>query len=787
MADQMRVVGQAVERTDGRAKVTGSAQFAADIPFARVLTACVVRSPIAHGLIRTIDVSGARELPGVRAVVTGEDVPFRYNLPLRDQPFLALNRVRYVGEPVVAVAADTPALAQEAASRVHVEYEPLEVVLDPFQAMDAQAPRIHPEFETYWRDESLFAPVPETNILSHFKLRRGDVAAAFESADAIFEGTYTSQAFSHAALEPHAAIAQVDGDGQLTLWASAQSPWFVADDLAIALNWPSHRVRVVTPYIGGGFGAKHGLKVEPVVVALALHTRGRPVRFVASREDVFSCTAVSGAAIVKLKTGVTKDGELLAREATVVWDTGAYADVGPLLCRNGSYSATGPYRIPAQRIDGYCVYTNKVVSAAFRGYGVPEMAFGYESQMDEIAHGLGLDPVELRRRNLIEDGDETATGERLQAVGLKPALEACAKALEWDKPKKKGRGRAIVTTAKSSVAPSGSSAFIQMNDDGTFTVMSSTTEMGQGSRTVIAQIAAESIGAKLGDVRVLASDTAFTPPDRSTSSSRSTFNMGNALIRAGGDVREQILQKAGEQLEASPDDLEVRDSEVGVRGVPSRTVSFKELAATRPGMSYGPIVGRGSYVPTGSTAVNLDTGEGRKVTAFWLYSAQGVEVEVDEATGKVEIVRVVSVHDAGRALNPLACETQIEGGVAMACSIALFEEVVLAPDGSVVNAALGEYPMFTSCDVPPITPIVLEIPHPDGPFGAKGIGEGPTTGMAPALANAIADAVGVRVTELPITAEKVASGLHEGAVDGQHERVGETWSSRSVGVSGGPW
>jgi CO/xanthine dehydrogenase Mo-binding subunit len=289
--------------------------------------------------------------------------------------------------------------------------------------------------------------------------------------------------------------------------------------------------------------------------------------------------------------------------------------------------------------------------------------------------------------------------------------------------------------------------------------MSSTTEMGQGSRTVIALIAAESIGARLDDVRVLASDTAFTPPDRSTSSSRSTFNMGNALIRAGGDVRDQILQKAAEYMEASPDDLDVHDSKVEVRGNPSKSVSFKELAVTRPGMSHGPIVGRGSYVPTGSTAVNLDTGEGRKVTAFWLYTSQGVEVEVDEATGKVKIVRVVSVHDAGRALNPLACETQIEGGVAQACSIALFEEVILAPDGSVANAALGEYPVFTSCDVPPITPIVLGIPHPDGPFGAKGIGEGPATGIAAALANAIADAVGVRVTELPITAEKIAAGL----------------------------
>ena len=753
------IIGTPARQVDAFEKVVGRATFAADISFPRMLHAVVVRSPIAHGLIRKIDVSRARAVKGVRAIVSGSDVPYRYNLPLRDQPFLAIERVRYVGEPVVAIAAEDEDAARQAAALVNIDYAPLPAVFDPAQAMAPGAPLLHPNFESYWRDSKLFTSVPNSNVLSRFKLRKGDVEAGFEQADEIFEGTYDSQAFNHGAIEPHAVIAKVERNGQLTLWSSQQSPWFAADDLAIALGWPVHRVRVITPFIGGGFGGKHGLKAEPPAVALALKTDGRPVKLVMTRKEVFTALGVRGAVKVKLRTGVKRDGTLVARKAEVVWDTGAYADVGPLLCRNGSYSSTGPYRIPNQWIDGYCVYTNKVVTSAFRSYGTMEMSFAYESHMDEIARGLGIDPVEIRRRNLIHDDDETATGEVLQAVGLKPALEACVSAMQWDRPKGPRRGRAIVTTAKSSVAPSGSSSFIQMNDDGTLNVMCSTTEMGQGSRTVMSQLAAEAAGARLEDVHLIASDTAVTPPDRSTSSSRSTFNMGNAIVRAATDTREQILDKAAELLEVPREDLDVRDSTVFVRGKSNRFCSFSQLAGVRPGSPYGPIVGRGSYVPTGTTAFDLETGQGRKITAFWLYSSQGVELEVDTDTGKITLHRVVSVHDTGRTLNPVACEGQVEGGAAIGCSTALLENLALNDKGEVVNASLEDYLMATSCDIPPITSVLLEIPHPEGPFGAKGIGEGPTTGIAAAIANAVEDAIGVRIRDLPITPEKVLRAL----------------------------
>ncbi|MGZ8323315.1 MAG: xanthine dehydrogenase family protein molybdopterin-binding subunit [Hyphomicrobium sp.] len=311
----------------------------------------------------------------------------------------------------------------------------------------------------------------------------------------------------------------------------------------------------------------------------------------------------------------------------------------------------------------------------------------------------------------------------------------------------------------------GASSFIQMNDDGTLNVLCSTTEMGQGSRTVMTQLAAEAVGARFEDVRLIASDTAVTPPDRSTSSSRSTFNMGNAIVRAATDTREQILVKAAELLDAPREDLEVRDSAVFVRGASNRFCSFAQLAGVRPGSPYGPIVGRGSYVPPGTTAFDLETGEGRRITAFWLYSSQGVELDVDTDTGQVTLRRIVSAHDTGRTLNPAACEGQIEGGVAIGCSTALMEHVILDESGTVVNPSLGDYRMVTSCDVPPIVPVLVEVPHPDGPFGAKGIGEGPTTGIAAAIANAVADAIGVRIADLPITPEKILRALGKLAAD----------------------
>jgi CO/xanthine dehydrogenase Mo-binding subunit len=752
-------LGERVHRKDAFLKVTGSARFTADLAFPGMLVARIVRSPHAHARIASIDCSRASRVRGVRAVVTGEQAPWLYNLALRDQPFLATGRVRYAGEPVVAIAAEDEDSAAEAAALVQVDYEPLPAVLDAREAMGEDAPVLHPDLGGYVHDPS-FVPVAGTNVCNHFRLRKGDPEEALRAADHVFDDTYYSHAIQHAALEPRAVIAQWDRDDQLTVWSSQQSPWFALNDLSLALGLPQSKIRVVAPYIGGGFGGKHGLVGEPAAIALAACVRGRPVKLVYGREEEFSSGLVRGPVHIRLRTGVDADGTIVGRVAEVVWDTGAYANVGPLLCRNGSYSSTGPYRIPDQAIDGYCVYTNKVVTGAFRGYGVMEMAFAYESQMDAIARTLGIDPTELRRRNLLRDGDETSTGEVVRSSGLEAALDRCARAVaDWGPVSEPSVGRAIVLTAKSSVAPSGSSTLLRVNDDGTVVVYVSTTEMGQGSQTVMAQLAAETLGARLEDVTVVSSDTAMTPPDRSTSSSRSTFHMGNAVVGAATDARDQMLDKAGRMLEAAKEDLEIRDSAVSIRGVPDAKLTFADIAAIRPGVDIGSIVARGSFVPSKSAPMDLDTGRAPHIVAFWLYSSQAVEVQVDTATGRVRVLRVASVHDTGRTLNPDACETQAEGGAGIATSAAVLEEILLGERGNVANPDFDDYRIMTAADMPPIEAHMVEVPHHEGPFGAKGMGEGPTTGIAAAIANAVEDAIGVRIRELPITPEKVLHAL----------------------------
>ena len=753
------VVGRSVPRLDGVEKVTGSAVFTADLDMPRMLIAKVLRSPVPHARIRRIDTSKAARLAGVHAIVTGPDYPYRYNIALRDQPFLAIDKVRYVGEPVVAVAAVDRDTAEDAIALIAVEYEELPALFDPFRAMEPDAPLIHEDLGSY-RHEPAFRPVPGTNICNHFKLRRGDVERAFGEADEIVEGGYYSHPIQHCPLEPHAAIAQFDASGRLTVWTANQSPWFAASDLSAALGLPTTKIRVIAPYLGGGFGAKHGLKMEPLVVALASQTGGRPVKLVYTREEEFACTVQRGPVHTWIKSGVTRDGRLVAMQTRVVWDTGAYADVGPLLCRNASYASTGPYAVPNQQIDGYCVYTNKPLSGAFRGYGVMEVGWAYESHMDVVAERLRMDRLEFRLKNALEEGAISSTGQRLQSVGVKECLRRAAQAIGWGKRTGPNRGKSIVCTYKQSHAPTGSAAFVKVNDDGGVTLMTSTTEIGQGSKTVLAQLVAEELGVPAGSVEVVMSDTSVTPSDRSTTSSRSTYHMGNAVKRAAADVRAQLLRSAADLLEASPEDIELRDGTAAVRGAPDRAVTLRQVVAPRPGGRFGPVLGHGSFLPQGTTGLDLETGQGGRVTAFWMFSAQAAEVEVDPETGGVTVLKFVSAHDVGKALHPQNCEGQIQGGVMTGLGSALMEEVKIQ-DGEVANPSFAEYRVPTSQDVPEIVPIIVEVPHEEGPHGAKGMGEAPTTGVAPAIGNAIADAVGVRLHELPLTPEKVLRALRD--------------------------
>lgn len=747
------IVGRSVGNVDGPRKVTGKAIFTADMYPQDLLIGRTLRSRYPHARILQIDTTKARRLPGVKAVVTGKDFPVTYNIAIKDQPFLAIDTVRYVGEPVAAVAAIDQEIAEEALSLITVEYEELPALFDPLESMKPDAPLIHPDMASYIHDPN-FEPVKGTNICNHFKLRRGNVEQVFAKADLIVENTFRSQVIQHVPLEPHATIAQWDASGKLTVWTTAQSPHFILYELARSLSLPESKIRIIVPHIGGTFGCKHGLKSEPVAVALAHFTNDRPVKLVLSREEVFTATVVRGATQVTLKSGVMKDGTIVARQSTVIWDTGGYADVGPLLCRNASYSSTGPYAIPNQWVDGYCVYTNKNVAGAYRGYGVSEMGWAFESHTDIVAAELKMDPLEFRLKNLLDEGSISATGQVLHSVGVRECLRRVAAEIGWGKPLPPWRGKGLACTYKASHAPSSSSAFIKLNDDGSVSVLTSTVDIGQGSNTILAQVAAEALGAPLESIVVSQADTDFTPPDRSTSSSRSTFHMGNAVRIAAGDARQQLLGIAADRLEADSRDLAIQDGRVFVKGMPDRGLPFRDLVKTVPGRKGGPVLGRGMFFPADASALDLETGQGGRSVAFWLYAAHAVEIEVDPETGEIRVHKIVAAHDVGKAINPVNVEGQIEGGVVMGLGNSLMEELFIE-NGETLNPNLVDYKVPTISDVPPIVPIIVEVPHAEGPFGAKGIGEAPVTPVAPAIANALFLATGVRMTDLPMTPERV--------------------------------
>ncbi len=755
-------VGQKLPRLDAPEKVTGRAVYGVDLKLAGMLHAKILRSPLPHARITRIDTSKAERLIGVRAVVTGRDAPYTLNAAIiKDWPFFAQEKVRHVGEAVAAVAAVDEETAEEALGLLDVEYEELPAVFDPEDAMREGAPVIHEGLMDYPRAEA-FHPVAGTNICNYYKLRRGDAEAAFADCAVLVEERYTTAMMQHCPMEVHVAIAQQTSDGRLTVWTSAQSPYWTRAELATALGIPMSDIRIIVPYVGGGFGAKHAVKVEQYAVALAIKAGNRPVRIALTRAEEFGASLVRQPTIIDIKTGATRDGRILARKIRIVWNTGAYADLSPAVSRNAGFAAGGPYTIPHVWVDSYCVYTNNPVSGAFRGFGVPEVTWAGESQLDVVARELGMDPLDLRVRNAVEEGSESVLGEVLHSVGVKECLRRAADALGWHEPRQPRRGRGIACMHKSTGTPTSSAAFVKLNEDGTVSLLSSAVEMGQGAATVLAQIVAEELGVKPEHIRVVPPDTDVTPFERSTTSSRTTFHAGNALLAAARDARQQILEVAGDVLEASPKDLELRDERVWVKGSPERSVPLAKL--WKSGMySRGqyPILGRGAYSTSGIyDPLDPVTGRSKRATAFWMYAAQAAEVEVDLETGKVTVLRLTAAHDVGKAINPQTCQQQIEGALVMGLGQALFEQLVI-DQGRPVNPSFIDYKIPCTLDIPQLETILVEAEHNDGPFGAKGLGEPGLAPTAAAIGNAILDAVGVRMCDLPITPEKVLCALRE--------------------------
>jgi carbon-monoxide dehydrogenase large subunit len=757
-------VGRPVPRVDALDKVTGSAVYAVDVELPGMLHAAVLRSPRPHARIVAIDVSEAGSAPGVRAAVTGKDFPRLFGPMIKDQPFLAIDRVRYVGEPVAAVAADTAALAQAALDRIVVHYEDVPAVFDPRQAVLPDAPLVHERLDAYVRSPR-YDIVPGTNICTVRTYALGSVERGFADADEIFDDEFSVHAVAHSPMETHAAVVRYSrAKEEVTVWSSTDAPYRRARELADALGLSANQVRFISTYSGGGFGGKGAMVAEAIGVVLARVTMGRPVKVVYSREEELTASQTRLAAWVRLRTGVKKDGTFTARKADILWDSGAYASKGPEVSARGALTVFGPYRIPNLELLSRLVYTNREIGGAYRGFGTTQVTWACEVQMDIIARKLGMDPLEMRLKNGYGEGDRYINGQLLRGVGLGETLERAAREIGWGQPKPaagdgKARGRGMATLIKGTNTPTDSYCFIKVNDDASVTLLSSTVEIGAGQKTVLAQIAAEAIGVPVSWIAVPNPDTATTPYDFGVTSSRSTYHMGNAVRLAGEDVRRKILDLAGSVLHVEPGRLSIVGGKISEEGVGVR-ITLKALLAKQYGGKGGAILGEGHFTPAGSSVLDASPGPREMSSIFWMFATHAAEVEVDTETGVVKVIKIAAAHDVGRAVNPIGCEQQIQGAVVMGVSNALFEEFK-SENGRVLNDTLADYKLATMMDFPEIVPIIVESTQQEGPFGAKGVGEPAVAPTAPAIANAIFDAVGIRIKELPITPEKILAALGE--------------------------
>ncbi|MBI1201288.1 MAG: molybdopterin-dependent oxidoreductase [Rhodopseudomonas sp.] len=738
-------VGRSIPRLEATSKVTGRVEYVHNLRLPGMLSVKLVRSTVAHGRIKSIDVEEALKVPGVHRIVTSEDVlkviPVPYYGPaFHDQPILAIGKVHFVGEPVAAVLASDPHVAEQAARLVVVDYEELPAVFDEVEALKSKTV-VHEQLKPAgtFPDLKHLHGVRDTNLALDFQLVHGDPAKAFAEADHVFEHTFRTQQVLHVPLEPYVSVAETDGN-TMTIHTASQSPSFVRLEIARLLGWVENRVRVRVPFLGGGFGGKLYIKLEALVAALSLITM-RPVKLALTMEEQFY-TLTKHASTFRIKSAVSKDGRVTGRECEVWWNGGAYADIGPRITQKSGFTAPGPYDIENVKIDSYALYTNLPPAGALRGFGIPQLVWAYESHTDLIARELKIDPVAFRRKNLLRDGREQATGTVVRDMGADACLERAAELMNWDAPFDRGsgtikRGRAIAVGFKASISPTTSVAVVNVAADGSCTLFCGTVDMGQGSDTAMAQLVAEVLNIPAETVRVVHSDTDVTPYDMATLGSRSTFHMGHAVRLAAEDARAKLAALA---------------TEVGV--APGSNVPIRELFVRKYKMQAGTIVGTGSYIPD-YTSPHQGTGQSANVTPFWMVGATGIELEVDTETGHVKITKMINVADVGRAINPKIVESQLSGAAIMQLGFTTTEKMEFE-GGQCTNASFADYKIPGFADLPPtMTNVVVDANQHNGPFGAKGVGESGTFGVSPAYANAIEDAVGVRITTLPITPEKV--------------------------------
>ena len=800
------IIGKPTAMVDAAEKTTGAGKYTDDFSVPGMLVGKILHSPYPHARIKRIDTSRAEKLEGVVAVAIGEDAPNPYGiLPVgHDEHALALDKVRYVGDNVACVVAVSEAIAEKALELIDVEYEVLPAYFDPEESMKAETDLIHEN--------------KPHNLEKDYHHAFGDPEKGFAEADHIAEARFVSNEVTHAAMEPHSTLASFELDphtgelGRLTVWSSTQVPYYLQHKLSLVLEMPMQQIRVIKPLVGGGFGGKSEVIPLEIIAAIAARTAKAPVKITYTREEVFWAHRGRPRTIIDLKTGVTNDGRITAVKARVVQDGGAYCSYGVVTILYSGALLGALYDIPNIQYDGYRVLTNKPACGAMRGHGTVNVRFAFESQLDELAAKIGIDSAELRQRNLLQPPCITVNGLRVQSYGLPECIEKTVERSGWKQRKgklPKGRGLGIacshyVSGAANSIIRSDmphSTVNIKIDRDGGVVVYTGASEIGQGSDTMTAQIAAETLGCSLSRVRVIAADTDLTPIDIGSYSSRVTFMAGNATLRAADEVKKRIAAAAGKKMGCAAEDLIFRNdrvfsknstgslsadaladksvrptqAEASVSGRvegqilrgslqqkrkeegPKESMTFEEAVVAAIDF-HGALTGTGSYAPPQDARGGKHKGAGVGPSPAYSYSAQVAEVSVDEDTGEVTVHKVWAAHDCGRALNPVSVEGQIIGSVWMGMGQALTEEMVWK-DGMLMNPGLLEYRSPSSVESPAVEPIIVESVDPEGPFGAKECSEGSLAATIPAIANAIYDAVGVRLHECPFTPERVLAAL----------------------------
>jgi CO/xanthine dehydrogenase Mo-binding subunit len=752
--EKLTAVGKPVPRIDGVGKVTGQTIFADDMSFPHMLHAKILGSLHAHARIKSIDASAARKYPGVEAVITSADLPdYNVNPSNRRGIVFAEDEVLFYGQPLAGVLASNPHVAEAALELIEVEYEPLPAVLDPLAAMEDGSPQVRSAVSDVDRSEeqghvTIEAEQEEaegkaSNVASTINFNRGDVEAGFAEADVVIEHTWRSAMVHQSYIEPHSTIADYDSSGELSVWTSTQAPFYIRDELSQTLGIPESKIRVTATEVGGGFGGKIYL-TELITAALAVAVK-RPVKYIMSRKEDMLAATPAPFAHVELKTGMKSDGSLVALKAKLVYDSGAFpgAPVMP-----GCLFVGGYYKCPNLQIEGFEVLTNKVSVGALRAPGAHNATHAIESHMDIMAQELGLDPIEVRMKNAVEEGDLLPSGQPYPRIGLKDCLQAISESEVWK------RRRTITDTPNRGVgmAVGGwigglqpASAMVALNSDGTIDVTVGSADIS-GTNTSFQQIAAEVLNVPLSSVAVTYGDTKTAPYAGMSAGSKTTYTVGKAVQLAAEDAKRQILDIAARRFEASPDDFELADAEVHLSGDADKVITFARLGkmTTNFGARFAPVVGRGT-MNTRQSAPG--------------FSTQAAEVEIDPDTGEVTVHGYAVVQDAGFAINPLSVEGQMQGGASQGLGIALSEEMQYDDQGRLLNANLLDYRLPTTQDLPPIEAIIVEVPSEEGPYGARIIGEPSIVPGGATVANAVADAIGVRVTEIPITPERVLRAL----------------------------